>query len=72
MIYDHDTFATVEVPKHELEAMYQVFGVKEYVAGFALAEALAQNLVDRYFSPAYWSQEDMDQIVDDILAEREV
>jgi hypothetical protein len=50
--------------------MYQVFGVKEYVAGFALAEALAQNLVDRYFSPAYWSQKDMGQIVDSILAER--
>lgn len=68
-----DTGWMVEVylTTYEIKDVRRVFDIPDEIADKRLAECLAQDLVDRFFTSAYWGEKDIEQIVDGILSEGE-
>lgn len=62
----------VDVSDSDIERIRKFFRVNKKVTNYELAHDLLLDLSWRYMTPQYWSQEDIDEIVDDILTGRKV
>ena len=56
-------YVEIGLTSWDVKAIRDAFDIPGGVSNETLADALVNDLIDRYFGPPYWCQKDIDQLV---------